>query len=296
MKRLVREHFVYRGIGAMRITLTVSLFVYLLGAHLSAQGPANPVTLSTSVGPSRGTIIVGSAETPAILSRLIEAAGGPDALIIYVPTASRLKPDGSRIVPVSSNPENRLKEAGAKNVLVLHTFDRSVADSDSFVGPIKRADGVWFGGGLPEYLLDTYAGTKAEAEFKNVLARGGVIGGISAGAMVLASDTVNGELGADRQWVQRKAFGLLRGVVFQPHAQSPKPESWMLKRPDLLRIAADNSTAWVVRGDLAEIIGNGNAYVYREESGTPGTLSFITLHPGDRYDLSNRVLRRAGEQ
>ena len=71
---------------------------------------------------------------------------------------------------------------------------------------------------MPEYLLDTYAGTKAEVEYKNVLARGGVVGGISAGALILAGDTVNGSLSADRQWVMRKGFGLLRGRV--PYGES----------------------------------------------------------------------------
>jgi cyanophycinase len=278
------EQFV--GGSTVRFPFIVSVFVCLLGAQLSAQGLRN----STTVGPSHGTIILGSAETPSTLANLIEAAGGPDALIIYVPTASRLKPDGP-IVPIASSPEARLKAAGAKNVVVLHTFDRKVADSDSFVEPIKNATGVWFGGGFPEYLLDTYVGTKAEAEFQNVLSRGGVVGGVSAGAMVLASDTVNSSLGADRQWVVRKGFGFLRGVAFQPHAQVPKPESWMLKRPDLLRIAADNSTAWVVRGDVAEIIGEGKAYVYREDSKIGDTLSLLTLSAGLRFDLSTRVIR-----
>jgi cyanophycinase-like exopeptidase len=148
---------------------------------------------------------------------------------------------------------------------------------------------------MPEYLLDTYAGTKSEVAFKNVLARGGVLGGISAGATILAGDTVNGSLSADRQWVMRKGFGLLRGVAFQPHAQTPKPDSWMLKRPDLLRIAADNSTAWLVVGDVAEIIGAGNAYVY-EETGSGSDPRPITLRPGDRYDLAARVIRRADRQ
>jgi len=274
----------------MRIAFTVSVFFFFLVAQLSAQRLVNSETLPSTVGPASGTLIVGSAETPDILARLIEAAGGPDALIIYVSTASRLKPDGpfERVAP---NPEERLKTAGAKNVVVLHTFDRKVADSDSFVETIKKANGVWFGGGHPEYLLDTYAGTKAQTAFGSVLSRGGVLGGASAGAVVLASDTTNSLLDENYQLAPRKGFGFLRTVGFQPHAQSPKPDSWMLKRPDLLRIAADNSTAWVVRGNVAEIIGTGNAYVYGENSGTPGTLSFITLRPGDQYDLANRVVR-----
>ena len=121
------------------------------------------------------------------------------------------------------------------------------------------------------------------------------MGGISAGAMILAGETVNGSLSADRQWVIRKGFGLLRGVAFQPHAQTAQPESWMLKRPDLLRIAADNSTAWLVVADVAEIIGGGNAYVY-EETGTGSEPRSITLRPGDRYDLAARVVRPADRQ
>ena len=74
----------------------------------------------------------------------------------------------------------------------------AIADLDSFVEPLRRAGGVWLGGGLPENLLDTYTGTKVEQELRGVLARGGVVGGLSAGAMVLAGQTVNGSLGSDR--------------------------------------------------------------------------------------------------
>jgi hypothetical protein len=98
------------------------------------------------------------------------------------------------------------------------------------VEPLKRASGVWLAGGLPENLLDSYAGTKVETELRNVLARGGVIGGVSAGAMVLGSDAVNSGLSADRQWVVRKGFGLLRAVAYQPHAQNPRLDSWLSKR------------------------------------------------------------------
>jgi cyanophycinase len=279
----------------MRVCLAAAFaFVCSLQIQISALAEQTPTTIS--VGVERGTVIVASAHTPEILARFIAAAGGADSPIVFVPTASLQKPGAPALFLTSnSDPTAALKAAGAKNVVVLHTLDRNVANSDSFAEPITRAAGVWFGGGMPEYLLDTYAGTKAEVELKNVLARGGVVGGISAGAMILAGDTVNGSLSADRQWVMRKGFGLLRGVAFQPHAQTPKPDSWMLKRPDLLRIAADNSTAWLVVGDVAEIIGAGNAYVY-EETGRAGDPRSITLRPGDRYDLAARVIRRTDRQ
>jgi cyanophycinase len=276
----------------MRVCLAAAL-AFLSGPLIQPPGLAEQTSPTIRVGVERGTVILASAQTPDILTRFIDAAGGPDSPIVMVPTASLQKPDAPALFLTSNTePGAALKAAGAKSVLVLHTFDRNVADSDRFTEPLKHAAGVWFGGGLPEYLLDTYAGTKAEAEVKSVLARGGVVGGISAGAMILAGDTVNGSLSADRQWVMRKGFGILRGVAFQPHAQTPKPESWMLKRPDLLRIAADNATAWLVVGDVAEIIGGGHAYVY-EETGTGGDPRSITLSPGDQYDLAARATRRA---
>jgi hypothetical protein len=147
---------------------------------------------------------------------------------------------------------------------------------------------------MPERIMDAYAGTKAEEAFRSVLARGGVVGGTSAGAVVLASDFGAGAIDpSSGQRPMRTGFGFLRGMAVHPHARTPVPESWMLKRNDLLRVAADEPTAWVVQGDNAEIIGRGRAFVYGETNGS--TTSFITLRPGDQYNLSTRVIRRAIE-
>ena len=230
-----------------------------------------------------------SAQTPVILTRFIELAGGVDSPIVLTPTAALNKPGGPQLgFPPSTPPETALKAQGAKNVTVMHTFDRAVADSDMFVEPLTRARGVWFAGGLPENLLDVYADTKVVVELRKVLEGGGVIGGISAGAVVLAGDTVNGSLSADRQWVVRRAFGFLRGIAFHPHAQpAPRMQAWMVTRTDLLHIAADNAAAWVVRGDVAEIVGDGNAFVY-ERGANAADARFDTLRAGDRYDLAAR--------
>jgi cyanophycinase len=260
------------------------IVVFLLAAALqvSTQSPS-------TVGPPRGAVILASAQTPVILSRFIELAGGADSPIVLVPTAALNQPGDPQIGFAPSNPpETALKSQGARNVTVIHTFDRSVADTDTFVAPITRAAGVWFAGGMPEKLLDSYADTKVVAELRKVLERGGVIGGISAGGMVLAGETANGSLSADRQWVPRRAFGFLRGVAFQPHARAtPRMDSWMVKRTDLLRIAADNTTAWIVRGDVADIVGGGNAYVYARDANVADA-RFDTLSAGDRYDLAAR--------
>src|SRR3970282_2263244 len=98
--------------------------------------------------------------------------GGPDALILDVPNAS-----GN---PPGANSGQPWRNAGARNVVTLYTTDRKLADSDSFVAIIKKANGVWFGGGRQFHLVDDYGGTKTEREFMAVLERGGVVGGSSA--------------------------------------------------------------------------------------------------------------------
>jgi cyanophycinase-like exopeptidase len=125
-------------------------------------------------------VVGGGSMGPEIYSRFIEAAGGPDALIIDVPNAGGAETYGQ------DGPGPRgWRNAGAKNVHVLFTKDRKIADSDSFVAVIKKAGGVWFEGGRQYHLVEDYGGTKAEKAFREVLERGGVVGGSSAGASIL---------------------------------------------------------------------------------------------------------------
>ena len=47
---------------------------------------------------------------------------------------------GNATYPSEVGSSRALKNAGAKNVVVLHTTDKRLADTDSFVAPLKRAD------------------------------------------------------------------------------------------------------------------------------------------------------------
>ena len=114
------------------------------------------------VGPPRGTVVVvgGGSMGPEIYSRFIAAAGGPDALIIDVPTAG-----GDSVYNQNAPGTRGWRQAGAKNIYVLHTKDKKLADSDSFAAILKKAGGVWFEGGRQFHLVNSYAGTKTEQGF-----------------------------------------------------------------------------------------------------------------------------------
>jgi cyanophycinase len=276
------------------------LLLLLSPACLLAQAGRTP---ATRVGPPRGTVIVvgGGSMGPEIYARFIEAAGGPDALIVDVPTAG-----GDSVYGQNTGGARGFRQAGAKNVYVLHTLDRKLADSDSFVAIIKKAGGVWFDGGRQYRLVDAYGGTKTEQAFNDVLARGGVIGGSSAGATILGEFLVRGAP-SNNNFIMyypgyERGFGYLRGVGVDQHVVARErladyADSIMPRFPRLLGISEDEGTAWVIKGDTGTIIGRSKAFVYNGNDKTDEGKPFLTLFPGDRYNLATRrVLHRASSE
>jgi cyanophycinase len=250
------------------------------------------------VGPAQGSVMVvgGGAIDKAVFQKFIELAGGPDALIIDVPTAG-----GNATYGAKTATSRQIEAAGAKNVLVLHTVDRKVADADSFTAPIAKAGGIWFEGGRQWHLVDSYAGTKSETAFREVLDRGGVIGGTSAGASILASFLLRGAREGNTVVVAPEylaGFGYLRETAIDQHVVARSrlrdlADSLVPRYPKLLGISEDEGTVWLVQGDSAVIMGRNKAFAYNGNGNDPGR-PFVTLHPGDKYDLANRrVISRA---
>lgn len=254
------------------------------------------------VGPPRGTVVVvgGGTMGPEIYRTFIEAAGGPNALIVIVPNAG-----GADSYPQDGPGTRGWKAAGARNLHTYFTKDRKVADTDTFVAVLKRAGGVWFEGGRQFRLVDAYAGTKSETEFRAVLARGGVVGGSSAGASILGDFLVRGAP-SNNNFIMHypgyeKGFAYLRNTGIDQHVVARDrladfADSLLPKFPNLLGISEDEGTAWVVRGDTGTIIGKSKGFVYGGKDPNDKDTPLLTLLPGDRYDLgARRVLRRASE-
>src|SRR6202022_1138622 len=121
-----------------------------------------------------------------LVQRCSELAGGRDGSIVVIPTADeekRLTPERMEFL------RKRNRDLfGVREVTVLHTRDRAVADSEEFVKPLQHATGVWMIGGDAGYLLKAYRGTRVEREMRALFERGGVVGGTSAGAIVQTAE------------------------------------------------------------------------------------------------------------
>ncbi len=254
-------------------------FLLLLAASATAFA-------KTAVGPPKGSLVVvgGGVMGPEVINRFIDLAGGPDAPIFFVPTANGLEKQ-----PAALAEANVLRKAGAKNVTILHTTDRKIADSKAFAAPLRKARGVWFGGGRQWHLVDSYLNTRTEREFRAVLKRGGVIGGSSAGATIQGSYLVRGARAGNNIMMApgyEKGFAYLRGVGIDQHLLTRKRENDMVAvvdaHPELLGIGIDEKTAVVVQGDRFEVIGPSKVAIY--EHGKP----YYFLSAGDRFDLKTR--------
>jgi cyanophycinase len=273
----------------------------LMGAIILLAGAFAPVCgqevmpAIPQVGPERGALVVvgGAMRSPEIYKRFIELAGGPDAHIVLVPTAG-----GAEEYDEFYQGMNAWRENGARNLTILHTTDPAVADTDDFVEPLKTAGGVFFFGGRQWRLVDAYGGTKAETAFREVLDRGGVIGGSSAGASIQGSYLVRGDTRSNTVMMgdHERGFGYLRNVGIDQHVLRRNRHFDMIEvvkaHPELLGIGLDEDTAIIVQGDRFQVLGASYAIIYDNQSTTASGGEFYFLAPGDRYDLATRAPMR----
>ncbi|MGH9324566.1 MAG: cyanophycinase [Vicinamibacteria bacterium] len=247
------------------------------------------------VGPKTGSLVIvgGAMEDDFIMERFVELAGGPEAPMVIIPTAGEGDHYDGYYPGVRP-----WREFGVKDITVLHTRDRNVANSDEFTAPIRRARSVWFPGGRQWRLADSYLDTRTELELQALLARGGVIGGSSAGATIQGSFLVRGDTKTNTLMVgdHVEGFGFLKNVAIDQHLLARNRHFDLIpvieRNRHLLGIGIDEDTAIVVRGDNFEVVGKSVVAIYDYERTLNGEGRFYFLRAGDTFDLNTRVARR----
>jgi cyanophycinase len=259
-------------------------------------------------GPPNGTLIIqggGSDVGTGIFETFINKAGGLDAKIIVVPTnGGNRTPDGKLREYHEEQVLASWKKRGCTNVHMLHTADKKVADTEAFAGILRDAKAVWFDGGRQWNCVDSYAGTLTLKEFNNVLARGGVIGGSSAGATIQGDYLVRGAVaGPDIVMTpepeHEHGFAFLRKVAIDQHINTRNRWDDIIpvikKYPQMLGIGLSEGTAIVVTGDRFEVIGkwkvtiHDNTRVYQ-----PWEKPYYILSLGDVYNMKTRKIEKYG--
>lgn len=263
------------------------------GGDLLAQACERPC-----VGPPRGAIVAagGGDLGEDIYEHFVQLAGGADARIVIIPTAGAEEGSHDAWTAIEE-----LKKVGVSRFEILHTRSRAVAELEAFVAPLADATGVWISGGRQWRLMDVYLGTRTHQALDALLVRGGVIGGNSAGASVLASYLIRGAV-EDNQTVmapgREQGFGFLRGVAIDQHVLARGRENDLFDvlnaRPELLGIGLDEGTALIITGDLAEVLGESMVAVY-DPTDPLHLIPLRWLRPGEFYDLGARRMLLATE-
>ncbi len=256
-------------------------------------------------GPEKGHLVIaggGKLGGSGILEKFVELAGGKKAEIVVIPTA------GTDMYIAMPKLEEQLRrmflDLGAAMVYVIHTRDRAEADTPEFTTPVMTATGVWFMGGRQWRLVDAYDKTRTLAELRALLARGGVVGGSSAGATIQGSYLVRGDTSGNTIMMgdHEEGFAFLTNSAIDQHLLKRNRQFDMFpvlqKKPHLLGIGLDEATAVVVSGSRFEVIGKSYVAIYNSRLNTDQfpMLSendfrpFHLLMEGDMFDLASRTI------
>jgi cyanophycinase len=261
---------------------------------------ASLTTLNAADAP-RGWLVIegGSAPlNPVVTQKFRELIGGADAKVLMVTTALD---DATIQQQIHEGILDAVltKQMGLHNYELLNTHDRQEADSVAFASRIRKARGIWFGGGRPGRLAEAFLGTRTQRELQAFYRQGGVIGGSSAGAMILSSFLVRG--GVDNEDFSnliskknRVGFGLLPNAAIDVHINQRNGEAEMVQilalNPRLLGIGIDAGSAIVVHRNQFEVIGGDDARVTITDGKEHDGKSYYFLKRGDRFDLVRRVV------
>ncbi|QNN52867.1 cyanophycinase [Nocardioides mesophilus] len=277
--------------------------------------PSPTLTVSPPVPPAGPLMAIGGAEDKlgrrTILNHFVTLAGGSDARIVVVPTASSLGPE---IVEVYDALFRRL---GAGEVMVARPESREEAEDPELVARLDNATGVFMTGGNQLKLSAIVNGTAFGEALKAAHRRGVVVAGTSAGASIQSSHMVafgtGGSTPKQRMTQLAAGLGLVRDVVIDQHFGQRNRYGRLLmlvaQSPQLLGIGIDEDTAAVITEEdgreLLRVIGKGvvtifdgraivsNAHEARRTA--PLLASGVVMHvlpAGSLFDLATKALVR----
>jgi cyanophycinase len=191
--------------------------------------------------------------------RAIELAGGPDAPIVILPTAAA--PDNNH-KRAGRNGIRWFASLGATRLDLVPVVDRSSANDPSLAARIRSARFIYLLGGFPGYLGETLKDSLVWQAALEAGEEGAVIGGSSAGAMVLCEhyyDPYKSKL--------LGGLNLLPHVCVLPHHNNygrnwAEPLSSQLPKDILIGLDEQTGILNTAPG-LWTIYGTGKVTVYR---------------------------------
>ncbi len=252
----------------------------------------------------KGTLFAhgGGNTPPASTQEFIKRAGGPDAPLVVLPQSSiEAEAKGKRSA-------DWLKENGAKNVYASVLTNPNAPEMPQLLKALETARGVWMPGGDQSRLMGVFGKTPVPELLRQIVARGGAVGGTSAGASLLGEWMPTGN--GDKAKMIRASVETIEGLKVWPgclvDTHFLARERWqrlvnmVLSRPLTLGLGIDEG-AWVVFDGPRQTLqaGGGQVVLMRTvgsvREGKEGQIGITDLRtrvllPGETVSLAE-VLR-----
>jgi cyanophycinase len=258
----------------------------------------------------RGWIVpVGGAEEKEgraeILRRFVTIAGGDDARIVVIPTASQLESTGRKY-------EGIFKDFGADSAVALNFKTRADCERADWLETLEAATGIFLTGGNQLRISTVIGGTPVAKAIRRLNARGVHVGGTSAGAAILPEHMIafGAEGATPRAGMATLApgFGLTNRVTIDQHFRQRDRLGRLLSalsyNPFSVGLGLDEDTAaFIDPGDVIHVTGAGaitivdtsaieHSSIASSELGQPICMTGVRLHvitAGGTFNLHTRV-------
>jgi len=266
---------------------------------------------TTDGGPVGPVMVIGGAEDKlgerVILSRFVQLAGGDQAQIAVISTASSLGDAATELY------RQVFARVGVGKVIGLRPENREEANDPRMVEALKDVTGIFMTGGNQLRLSSVIGGTKLGAAILDAHGRGVVVAGTSAGASAVATHMMafgsSGATPKHRMANVSVGLGLVVNVVIDQHFEQRTRLGRLLavvaQSPTLIGLGLDEDTAAIIdANDVLEVIGRGSVTIvdgtdvitdaFQTTGHKPMMVSNARLHSlpsGYRFDLrARRVL------
>ena len=263
-------------------------------------------------GPARAghLLIIGGAEDKLrqrqILARFVALAGGSEARVVVISTASSLGDEATELYL------SLFRQMGIADVRGMRPLVREDANDERLVSALEDASAIFMTGGNQLRLSSVIGGTLLGRTMIERHRRGAIVAGTSAGASAIASHMVafgtSGATPKQRMTQMSAGLGLLPGVLIDQHFEQRNRFGRLLalvaQSPALLGLGIDEDTAALVSPNgILEVLGKGSVTIldpahiqtdaYEVKRHRPIMVSGVMLHSlpsGYRFDLKKRKL------
>lgn len=245
-----------------------------------------------------------------ILFHVVTQAGGKDANIVVIPTASSI-PD-----EVAQNYLSAFNTLGCTNVHILDIRKREDSEKPESIELVKNANCIMFSGGDQSKITNRIGGTSIHKILKERYETESdfVIAGTSAGAMAMSQEMIAGG-SASEAFVKGAVsmyhgLGLIPELIIDTHfiqrGRFGRQSEAVACFPTLIGIGLAEDTGLIIKnGNDCTVIGSGMAIIFdgkklkqnnhkRLEIGTPMTLTNMKVHVlsnGDQYNIEKRKVK-----